>query len=79
MTTWAAPSEVGATIFTPGGAAAAPSLTAMSGGRALLAWVGQMGGAYTSVYAPGERVVRRRPAHVGGGRRATKPGARGLW
>jgi hypothetical protein len=52
-TTWASPVEVGASIFTPGGAAAAPSLTSLSGGGVLLGWVGQMGGVYTSVYTPG--------------------------
>ncbi len=47
--TWSAPAMVNANAFTQG----APALTAMSGGRALLAWLGQSGGIYASVLDAG--------------------------
>jgi len=43
--TWSTPAEISSTIYTP----SAPTLTAMSGGRALVAWLGFGGGVYGSV------------------------------
>jgi hypothetical protein len=45
---WSAPALVGATAFSPN----APTLTAIAGGGALLAWKGGDGHGYGSVYAP---------------------------
>jgi hypothetical protein len=58
--TWSSPAMVNTNAFTP----AVPTLTAMSGGRALVAWQGGDGAGYESVYTPGSAVAWSTPAQL---------------
>jgi hypothetical protein len=57
---WSAPAMVNAAAYSP----SAPTLTTMSGGRALLAWKGGNGEGYESVYTAGATPAWSTPAQL---------------
>jgi hypothetical protein len=67
--TWSSPAMVSTNAFTP----AAPTLTSMSGGGALLAWQGGDGAGYESVYTPGSAVAWSTPAQLTAAQVASAP------
>jgi hypothetical protein len=67
--TWSEPALVNTTAFSP----SAPTLAAMSGGRALLAWKGGNGEGYESVYSGGATPTWSTPAQLTSAQLAAAP------